>query len=111
MPEVRALGFGTESRGSLSHAQARMLVRAQEMPELRIVIARQGLEPALEITPQHGHAADDSGVGRKMIERYRHIIEWRGTHEVLPESGSNSPSPDAVLASALRTQVDKSNIF
>src|ERR1700692_652042 len=107
MPEVRPLGFGPEGCGPLSHAQARVLVGAQKAPELRIVVARQGLEPAPEVARQHGYAADHSRVSRQAVDRHRHIVERRGTHEVLPESGPNPPGPDALLASTLRTQGDK----
>src|SRR5271165_2429876 len=86
-----------------------MLIGAEETPELEIVVPRQALEPALEVAPQHGHAADQHRVSRQAIDNHHQVVERRGTHEVLPEPDPNPPGPDALMAGALRAQVDKAD--
>src|SRR5438046_346794 len=109
MPKVRALGFGPDGCSPLSRSQASILVGAQEVPELWIVVTRQALEPAPEVTPQHGYAADHRGMRRHTDGRHRQIVERRGAHEILSEPRPNPPGPDALLAGALRTQMDEAD--
>jgi len=49
---------------ALAPEQARVLVPAQEAPELEVVVARHPLHGAGEVPPQHGHRADDRRVPR-----------------------------------------------
>src|SRR3974377_620820 len=54
VPEVIPLSVDTGRRGLLSDAQARVLVGLEETPKLQVIVARQALEPASEVTPHHG---------------------------------------------------------
>src|ERR1700741_4130560 len=64
VPEVGPLSLDSGRGGPLSHAQACVLVGLEETPELQVVVAGQALKPASEVTPQHGHAADQHRVSR-----------------------------------------------
>src|SRR5690242_7184957 len=109
MPEVGPLGVNTGGGGPLAHAQAGVLIGAEETPEFDVVVARQAFEPAPEIAPQHSHAADQHGVSREAVDSHRQVVERRGAHEVLPEPDTKSPGPDARLAGALRAEVDEAD--
>ena len=61
VPEAGPLGVDPRSGRPLSHAQAGMLVGAEKASEFEVVVPRQAHEPALEVAPQHGHAADSTG--------------------------------------------------
>src|SRR6185312_14442490 len=69
------------------------------------------LEPASEVTPQHGYAANQYWVCRQVIDGHCQVVEGRGPHEVLPEPGPKPPSPDALLARALRAQMNEADRF
>src|SRR6185437_15571384 len=101
VPKLRPLGVNAGCGGPLAHPQAGMLIRLEEPPELHVVVARQTIEPASEITPQHGSAADQHRVCRHAIERDCQIVERRRAHEILSEPGPNAPGPDTLLTRAL----------
>src|SRR5689334_20032965 len=107
IPEARPFGLRPQRCGLLSDAQTGALVGVQEAPELRIVVARKALEPAPDVAPQHGDAADHRGVSGHASDRSGKIIERRGSHEILSESGPNPSCPDALLTGTLRTQVNE----
>jgi hypothetical protein len=107
MPKLGSLGVDPGRGGPLAHAQAGVLVGAQEAPELEVVVARQTFQPAPEVPPQHGHTPDQYRVGRQAIDGDGQIVERRGPHEVLPEPDPQPPGPDALMAGALRAQVDE----
>src|SRR5262249_14947800 len=109
MPQAGALGVDPGGGCPLAQAQAGMLIGAEEAPELEIVVAREALEPASEIAPQHGRAANRYRVSGQAVDRHGQVVERRGSHEVLPEPGPKSPGPDALLARALRAQVDEAD--
>src|SRR4051794_36718002 len=111
MPELRPLGVDAGGGGALAHAQASVLIGTQELPEFGIVVARQAPEPASGIAPQHRDAADQRRVRRQPIGSDRQIIQRRGAHEILTEPGAQPAGPDALLAGALRTQMNKTNWF
>ena len=73
VPEVGPLGVDPGRGGPLAHAQAGVLVGAEEAPELEVVVARQALEPAPDVAPQHGHAADQHRVSRQAIDGHRQV--------------------------------------
>src|SRR6516225_5677529 len=102
MPEASALGADPSSGGPLSPAQAGMLVRAEEAPEVEIVVPRQTLKPTSEVAPQQGHAADQHGISRQAIDNHHQVVQRRGTHEILPKPRPNPAGPDILLAGALR---------
>src|SRR5690606_39669791 len=60
----------------------------KEAPELEVVIARQSLQPASEIAPQHGQTAHQCRVCRQVINGDRKIIQRRRAHEVLAEASA-----------------------
>ena len=111
MPEVRPLIFEANGGGALSRPQARVLIGTQETPEFRIVVTRQALQPASEVTPQHGDAADQRRMRRQAGDRHRKVVERRGAHEILAEAGAQPSGPDAVVAGALRAQMNEANGF
>ncbi|MBA7672866.1 hypothetical protein ES703_81053 [subsurface metagenome] len=75
MPEVCPFIFEANGGGALSRPQAGALVGTQEAPEFRIVVARQAEQPAAEISPQHGNAADQRRMRRQPGDRHRQIVE------------------------------------
>ena len=109
VPEMGALGFDARGGGAFAEQQAGVLVGAQEPPELGIVVARQALQPASQVTPEHCDAADQRRMRRQAIDRHRQIIERRGAHEILAEAGAQPSGPDALVAGALRTQMNEAN--
>src|SRR5262252_6598480 len=109
MPEVGSLGVHAGRSGALAHPQTSVLVGAKEAPELEVVVAWQALKPAPEVAPQHGHAADQHRVSRQTVDGDHQIVEGRGAHEVLPEPDPKPPGPDALMAGALRAQVDETD--
>src|SRR5205823_1616184 len=74
-----------------------------------VVVAWQSLEPAPKVAPQHGNTADQHGVSRQAGDGHAQIIQWRRAHVVLPEPGPQPPGPDALLAGALRAQVNEAD--
>src|SRR5882672_5254849 len=109
MPELGPLGVDAGGGSPFSEAQAGVLVGADEAPKFEVVVARQSLEPAPEVTPQHGHTADQHRVRWHAVDGHCQVVEGRGTHEVLPEPGPKPPGPDALLARALWAQMNEAN--
>src|SRR5262245_17167181 len=109
MPNGGLLGVNAGRRGPFTQAQASMLIGAQEAPELEVVVAREALKPAPEIAPQQGHAADHHRVSGQAVDRDRQVVEGRGAHEVLPKPDPKPPCPDALMAGALRAQVNETD--
>src|ERR1700730_3354126 len=64
MPAVGPLGVNSGRGRPFAHAQAGVLVGAEELPELEVFVARQALEPTPVVTPKHGDAADKPRVCR-----------------------------------------------
>src|SRR5262245_24669977 len=64
VPKVGPLSFNLGRGGLLAHQQAGVLVRPQKAPELTVVVARQALEPAPQIPPEHRDATDQRRVNR-----------------------------------------------
>src|SRR5262249_30499440 len=65
MAEMRPLIFDANGGGAFARPEAGVLIGTQEAPEFRIVVARQALEPAPEVTPQHGGTADQRRMRRQ----------------------------------------------
>src|SRR6516225_8311059 len=103
------LSIDPGSRGPFAHTQTGVLVGTEEAPELQVVIARQALEPAPEIAPQHRRTADQHRVTRQAIERHCQVVNGRRSHEVLPEPGPKPPGPDALLTRPLWAQMNEAN--
>ena len=74
MPEVGPLGVNSGRGGPFAHAQAGVLVGAEEAPELEVFVARQALEPTSEVAPKHGDAADQRRVSRQAVEGHRQAL-------------------------------------
>src|SRR5262249_58726560 len=106
MPEMGLLAVDPGRGGPLAHAQAGVLIGAEETPELEVVIARQPLKPAPEVAPQHGHAADQHRICRYAVDDHRQVVEGRGAHKVLPEPDPTPPGPDALMTNAPRAPAD-----
>lgn len=51
MPELSPFGINPRRSGPLAYSQAAVLVGAEEAPELGVIVSRQALEPAPEVTP------------------------------------------------------------
>src|SRR3954453_1703970 len=107
VPKRCAFGVGAGSGCAFALTQAVVLVGTEKPPKFEIVVTRQTLEPALEVTPQHGDATDQHRMSGQAIDRDSKIVERRGTHEVLPEPRPEPTGPDALLAGALRPQVNE----
>lgn len=70
IPEPSPLRVDSGGGGPFTHMQAVILIGAEEASEFDIIITRQAHEPALEVTPQHGEAAEQHRVNRKSIDHH-----------------------------------------
>ena len=111
IPKVQTLG-SDPSRGSpLTHAQAGVLVRAEETSELEIIVARHALKPAPEVAPEQRDTAYYCWVRRQLIDNHRQMVKGRRAHEIIAKPCPEPAGPDALVTGSLRTQVKEADFF
>ena len=95
-------------RGSgLPSQQTCVLISTQKLTEGGIVVSGQPPQDAAPVTPEHRHATDQHRMLKGAKYGTGEMIQRRRTHEILAEARPCAPGPHALMAGALRPEVDE----